>query len=438
MPRPYRTVGNFRIAPFKTPSKGPYGPFANTTNRYPVKQTVKIAGQDETFNWPSSEHAFHAQKILHLLQKEDQTLSADQKKDLTTALRNIENTNSGPTEEFRPRADYEKVVNDLLKADNSFGANKNEFDARCEAHYHPTGLTINLLCGPGMGLNPMTKEPYTTEFMRTVLKLKFEQHPELNELAIDCAREGIMPVETSGHDASWAAGVDGDGANRLGILILELGNDGLTKLGGTPAIQDPKNYYDQIKKAHENDLTHDKLDKAQFEDALPAAGTKPATLTPAANTTTTTTTTSPHTLSKDNLAKNKNPASPTVEADPVVIQEIITKYDAIAKEAGSGKYKPGFSAPKKQADGRLKVDFPDNKGAKNFFATWAKDNKEFSVSNDKGQIIAYSNGDGKLYGGDHKELSAADASDWKATPETDFKNFPFKKPAEPETTRPSP
>ena len=53
--------------------------------------------------------------------------------------------------------------------------------------------------------------------------MKLDQNPQLKDLAIDCALEGIIPVEVSHHDNYWASGPEGKGHNKLGIIILELG-----------------------------------------------------------------------------------------------------------------------------------------------------------------------------------------------------------------------
>ena len=49
------------------------------------------------------------------------------------------------------------------------------------------------------------------------------------------------------------------------------------------------------------------------------------------------------------------------------------------------------------------------------------------VSNEGGEVIAYSNGDGVLRGNDHQPLSATDASDWKPKVSgTNFTSFESK------------
>ena len=61
-------VNGQQVAVFKDPSSKPYGGFANTTKagEYPVEQEINVAGESLSFKWPSSEHAYHAQKLLYL------------------------------------------------------------------------------------------------------------------------------------------------------------------------------------------------------------------------------------------------------------------------------------------------------------------------------------------------------------------------------------
>ena len=104
-------------------------------------------------------------------------------------------------------------------------------------------------------------EPYTLKFMHDVVKLKLEQHPELKQLAMDCARDGILPIEVSQFDDNWASGKEGKGANMLGIAILELGNEYLrNEEPQTPIIiSNPKAYYQQLQRQASTQLRHDSL-----------------------------------------------------------------------------------------------------------------------------------------------------------------------------------
>ena len=217
MPRPYIQLGATKIAPFKNPSIEPYGAFTNTTVawEYPVKQTVTVHEEQLHFNWPSSEHAFHGQKLIHLKLK----LAATDPRQpiLTKTLHQLENTKSNPKEEFLPYSDYKLLIKNLIQNNPTlyFGKTKKEFDALCDSSFHSAK-------SPQKGLMP-NGEPDLLEFMRLTLKMKFDQNPKLKQLAMDCAQEEIIPIKISHLDDYWASGPDGAGKNMLGITILELG-----------------------------------------------------------------------------------------------------------------------------------------------------------------------------------------------------------------------
>ncbi len=247
---PTATVNGYKVAPFKDPKSDYYGGFANTTNKYPVTQTLILDGQKQTFKWPSSEHAYHAQKLIHLKNKYQWDSQAQQT--LTNTLRKLERTKAQPGDEFLPRNDWDPLIQQLISNHRpKFGNNKQKFDSLCDANYHPKA--------PQNGLIPNTNEPYTSEFMRTVLRLKLDQHPNLKNLAMQMAREGIIPIEYSRHDSNWASGKDGSGSNRLGILLLEEGNRLLIQNGETPALLNPKAAYQQMQRLNQSALGHDSL-----------------------------------------------------------------------------------------------------------------------------------------------------------------------------------
>lgn len=245
MPMPHVSLGKFKIAPFKDPALQPYGAFANTTpsGAYPIKQTVMLDGKPREFVWPSSEHAYHAQKILHLKNTLGDKHPAQ--KTLTLMLNEIEKTYAGTGKEYRPREDYAPLVNkylNQLKADGLNLTDKNSFDALCEADFHAT-LNKN---GKKKGI----------DFMRTVISLKLQQHSELRKIAMQCAREGVLPVEISNKDVNWATGPNGEGLNMLGIIILEEGNKLLRQNGETPRIPNPAQAFQELQRDHSASLAH--------------------------------------------------------------------------------------------------------------------------------------------------------------------------------------
>ena len=240
---PYLPRAGFKIAPFKRTEIQPYGAFANTTKpgKYPINQTISLDGQPRTFNWPSSEHAFHAQKILYL--KQQLTPNHDAHIVLNNMLSQIEATN----EEFLPRKHYDSLVNKHLSSLQAKGLNvhsKSDFDALCGADYHP--------------LYQPQGQRETLKFMREVTRLKLQQHPDLKAIAIECAKEGILPVEVSQHDHTWASGPNGHGENMLGIIILEEANALLRSQGEHPSIPNPEQTYKQL--MQKTDLSHNTLE----------------------------------------------------------------------------------------------------------------------------------------------------------------------------------
>ncbi|MBL7480449.1 hypothetical protein [Legionella bononiensis] len=253
MPLPHLLINNQKIAIFKHFDYF-YGSLINTTplGTFRVPQTVQIHNEVLIFNWNSSEQAYHAQKILHLKNK----LSASDPRQnlLTNALWSIHNF-SGKTS-FLPD-DYKNIVDELTQNyPTYFGPNKKEFDRLCDANFH-------VLHNPAGGSNPVTKEPYTLEFMRTVIRLKLDANPNLKQMAMQLAVEGVLPIEVSRHDYNWASGPDGSGLNMLGILILEEGNRLLAEIGYLPTIADPRLAYSALQKSHRHQLTHDVLEPQQ-------------------------------------------------------------------------------------------------------------------------------------------------------------------------------
>ena len=240
---------DYFIAPFKTHNP-PYGAFANTTllqhtadgeviGSYTVPQTVKIDGKDKEIIWPSSEHCYHAQKLLAYKGKHPEKA---------------------------------KVIDDMLLQLAALPTKGNELLPRLKTITPDDGTFAGLVSAHLKELidepAPQTYEEFNklvgytslNAFMEKALDLKFQEHPELKQMAIEFARRGIMPVEVSQHDGNWAAGKDGNGRNLLGIAILQLGNRYLKASGGTPKIEDPVTYYAEMQReVGASQLTHDEL-----------------------------------------------------------------------------------------------------------------------------------------------------------------------------------
>ncbi len=60
------------------------------------------------------------------------------------------------------------------------------------------------------------------DVMLEALIAKFEQHPDLAELLLSTGQATL--VEDNPHDAYWGCGSDGTGANRMGILLMQVGD----------------------------------------------------------------------------------------------------------------------------------------------------------------------------------------------------------------------
>ncbi|WP_068470729.1 NADAR family protein [Candidatus Protochlamydia phocaeensis] len=72
--------------------------------------------------------------------------------------------------------------------------------------------------------------------MLEVLRAKFQQHPQLNELLL--ATGDAYLVEHTDRDAYWADGGDGKGKNRLGQLLMQV----RAEKGGVGPVSKPSKY----------------------------------------------------------------------------------------------------------------------------------------------------------------------------------------------------
>ena len=224
------------IAAFKNNIE-PYGGFANTTlctdpPKYPVplskyltlnnqEQNISILGIKRkngslvtAFNWKSSENAYHAQKLLAFRQKfPEKSAIIDQ------MLLDLEEMPAPPNQIFLP-GNFKNLV---TKYSGSLSViDEKDFHTKCSMSN-------------------------SYQYMKFVVKQKLLQHKDLLDKAKACALAGIMPIEISQHDKVWASFIDGSGANQLGIIILELGNEFLINEGkGQPKISDPKMAYQEL------------------------------------------------------------------------------------------------------------------------------------------------------------------------------------------------
>jgi ribA/ribD-fused uncharacterized protein len=56
--------------------------------------------------------------------------------------------------------------------------------------------------------------------MRAILRLKFQQHPNL--AAQLCATQSAELIEANMNDTFWGNGADGRGANWIGRILMEI------------------------------------------------------------------------------------------------------------------------------------------------------------------------------------------------------------------------
>ena len=63
-------------------------------------------------------------------------------------------------------------------------------------------------------------EQLKEDVMKTALSTKFNQHPELKEILLESGEEEL--VEFAPWDNYWGTGPNGNGKNRLGVLLMEL------------------------------------------------------------------------------------------------------------------------------------------------------------------------------------------------------------------------
>lgn len=248
------------IAPFKD-NIPPYGAFANTTLKgdFSIKQELIINGKSTTMKWPSSENAYHAQKIIAYrdsLKKEDEKI-----KILDKMLIELAELPHSPQRIFLPKSDdpmdpntFEGLVNRNLKKLKL--NSKKEFDALCKADYHPK-------YNPNASLNAETGLPYNYDYMKITIAMKLEQYPDLKELAKEFARNGVMPMEISRKDQTWASFENGEGNNYLGIIILELGNHYLKKEENIdpPPIMNPHEAYKKMQRSMPGEFGYNQLKK---------------------------------------------------------------------------------------------------------------------------------------------------------------------------------
>jgi hypothetical protein len=215
--------GGFLVAPFKQPN-GAYGAAANTTkfNHYSIMQrqfrgrkvSDLLGDSRDIIVWPSSEHAFHGNKLLMFI------------------WLNLHNPDTGMQQRV---ANARAAINDMCLMQD----HKNEFVPSMYAtvlakrslisSVVPKQLFDVACCADGYkGKGQLIDGELGTDYlMRNVLRLKLQQHPLFKQMIMACASQNILLAEVSAHDSNWGTGLNGDGDNKLGFMLFELGLEAL-------------------------------------------------------------------------------------------------------------------------------------------------------------------------------------------------------------------
>ena len=140
---------------------------------------------------------------------------------------------------------------------------------------------------------------------------------------------------------------------------------------------------------------------------------------------------------KEEFAQRSTAAPAIVQTDnKKALDDLIQLYNSKFME--NGAYKKGYAQPQveKSADGKQQVrfEFPDDKSLMAFARELANPpkNKSFTVLDEKGNVLAHSTGDGKLYHGANDPKSSNKQA---IEPDGDFQR---PKPPAPADTTPKP
>jgi O-acetyl-ADP-ribose deacetylase (regulator of RNase III) len=271
-------VNGLPCAPFKH-NIPPYGPLINTTtpnSGFSFKQItssdkipILSSGFGNKIKWPSSEHAYHGQKLLALMVKwtEEGNKSNELKtlkEMLTTLIKMPDDKNKPLLPKDRKKPDNPETFEGLLRANAVALTGKRnieeavfELKKLCKAEGYKLGDN-----GEAVKLTDddtgTEYTPYTYKYMKDALKCKLESNSELLAMAIQFARQGVMPIEVSQFDGIWASGKDGKGKNLLGCAILELGNEFLKTIEPefVLPIPEPIKYYNDNLRKHNVSHNH--------------------------------------------------------------------------------------------------------------------------------------------------------------------------------------
>lgn len=205
-----QACGVIGVAPFKT-HRDLINTIPETGYPYKLRQAGPLGGDafPDGIEWKSPERAYHGQKLLQALSETTQAT----KRQVLIAMIRVLNTRpaKNPQAGFDPREDWTPLLQSAFPDEDKFNADY--------VHAH------------------------RDNFMRTVLQMRFEQDPGFKKAVLYFCENGIMPIELSQHDSYWASGPKGNGENRLGIMMLEIGNAHCATL----KIPDPAAAYEALR-----------------------------------------------------------------------------------------------------------------------------------------------------------------------------------------------
>lgn len=121
-----------------------------------------------------------------------------------------------------------------------------------------------------------------------------------------------------------------------------------------------------------------------------------------------------------------------VEADEDVVDAILKAYNDQYSQAGKdGKgraYNEGYNAPERRPDGTLVLRFPTKAAADKFFTQQAEKGHKFIVVNEQKEVLAYSDGKGKLIQNDAEPKKNLEAVQKELMPDSSPSSSPSPSP----------
>lgn len=269
-------INGFKVLAIKDPTHAHSGELVNTTgtgsDEYPVEITNPFTDKKEKLI--SSEHAFHALKTIELYQhfrkKIKNYLSKSYSKNENNFL--SESAKNAFTSFFYNEivsvisitpGDFLKKLNIFLESElpealaNSIAKELNNNKESLKLSFKET-FKKEIESWKTDFFDNHWHKGLSRQCMKKALEEKANLNPKFKQKLIDLAKAGIMIVEYSRHDSTWATGADGSGKNLLGILLMELGNEFLKS--DEIVIHNPEQAFKRLQQHNPKDLSHNNLD----------------------------------------------------------------------------------------------------------------------------------------------------------------------------------